>query len=144
MKNLKRLFVTVLLPFLMAVSAFAQTSVKVSGIVTSADDGLPLMGVALMDGMGNGVITSLDGEYEIHVAPGTELTFSSIGFNEEKFVVPQAAVFTHNVVMQPESMKLDDVVVIAYGVRKKGTVAGSVSTVATVPATAFRAAFKSD
>ena len=31
--------------------------------------------------------------------------------------------------MKTESMKLDDVVVIAYGVRKKGTVAGSVSTV---------------
>ena len=31
--------------------------------------------------------------------------------------------------MKTESMRLDDVVVIAYGVRKKGTVAGSVSTV---------------
>ena len=31
--------------------------------------------------------------------------------------------------MQTESLKLEDAVVIAYGVRKKGTVAGSVSTV---------------
>jgi TonB-linked SusC/RagA family outer membrane protein len=44
-------------------------------------------------------------------------------------IVPAGDTFVHNVVMQPESMKLDDVVVIAYGVRKKGTVAGSVSTV---------------
>ena len=31
--------------------------------------------------------------------------------------------------MDPENLKLEDAVVIAYGVRKKGTVAGSVSTV---------------
>ena len=129
MRNSKKLILTILLPFLCAVSALAQTVVKVSGVVTSADDGLPMIGVAVMDGRGNGVVTSLDGDYEIVVAPGVELTFSSIGFNEEKFVVPAAETIVHNVVMHPESMKLDDVVVIAYGVRKKGTVAGSVSTV---------------
>ena len=129
MRNSKKLILTILLPFLCAVSALAQTVVKVSGVVTSADDGLPMIGVAVMDGRGNGVVTSLDGDYEIVVAPGVELTFSSIGFNDEKFVVPAAETIVHNVVMHPESMKLDDVVVIAYGVRKKGTVAGSVSTV---------------
>ena len=129
MRNFKKLFLAILLPFLCAVSALAQTSVKVTGVVTSADDGLPMIGVAVMDGRGNGVVTSLDGDYEIVVAPGVELTFSSIGFNDEKILVPAVETFTHNVVMQPESMKLEDAVVIAYGVRKKGTVAGSVSTV---------------
>ena len=142
MKNLKKVILTFLLPVLGAVTAFAQTSVKVSGVVTSADDGLPMIGAAVMDGKGAGVVTSLDGDYEIVVAPGTELVFSSIGFNEERVVVPQAATFVHNVVMHPESVKLDDVVVIAYGVRKKGTVAGSVSTVKadkieTTPTAAF-------
>jgi len=129
MKKLFKPVMTILLSAITAVALSAQTSVKVSGVVTSADDGLSMIGVAVMDGSGNGVITSLDGDYEIFVSPGTELTFSSIGFNEEKVVVPQVESFTHNVVMQPESLKLDDVVVIAYGVRKKGTVAGSVSTV---------------
>lgn len=129
MRNFKRLLLTFLLSAISAAAAFAQSSVKVSGVVTSADDGLPMIGVAVMDTHGNGVITSLDGEYEIEVAPGTELLFSSIGFIDEKVVVPQVESFVHNVVMQTESMKLDDVVVIAYGVRKKGTVAGSVSTV---------------
>ena len=129
MRHFKKLFLTVLLPFLGGIAALAQTSVKVSGVVTSSDDGFPMIGVAVMDGKGNGVVTSLDGDYVIDVAPGTELIFSCIGFNEEKAVVPQAETYTLNVVMHPETMKLDDVVVIAYGVRKKGTVAGSVSTV---------------
>ena len=111
------------------VSAYAQSVVKVSGVVTSAEDGLPMMGVGVVAGPGNGVITSLDGDYVINVAPGTEITFSSIGYEDVKVTVPAVAEFTHNVVMHPESLQLDDVVVIAYGVRKKGTVAGSVSTV---------------
>lgn len=129
MKKYLKLIVTTLLSAVTGFALYAQTPVKVSGVVTSADDGLPMIGVAVMAGPGIGVTTSLDGDYVIEVTPGTELVFSSIGFNEERVVVPQVASFTHNVVMQPETMTIDDVVVIAYGVRKKGTVAGSVSTV---------------
>ena len=130
MKNFKLYLISVIAVLALgSVSAYAQTQVKVTGVVTSAEDGLPMMGVGVMAGPGNGVITSLDGDYVIEVAPGTELVFSSIGFVDEKVTVPSVAEFVHNVVMQPESLQLDDVVVIAYGVRKKGTVAGSVSTV---------------
>lgn len=130
MRNLKKLFVTILL--LSAGGGFAlsaQNTVKVSGVVTSSEDNLPMIGVGVMAGQGVGVITSMDGEYSIDVTPGTTLTFSSIGYEDQTIVVPLVETFVHNVIMQPESMKLDDVVVIAYGVRKKGTVAGSVSTV---------------
>ncbi len=129
MKKMPKIIATLVLAIAGCFALNAQSLVKVSGVVTSSDDGLPMIGVAVMDGAGNGVITSLDGDYAIDVAPGTELTFSSIGYLDAKVVVPQTEIFTHNVQMQPESMKLDDVVVIAYGVRKKGTVAGSVSTV---------------
>ena len=130
MRNLLKFTLTVLL-FCLSGSflLFAQTVVKVSGVVTSAEDGLPMMGAGVVAGLGNGVITNLDGEYEIMVAPGTELTFSSIGFDDVKVVVPEVEHFVFDVRMETESMTLDDVVVVAYGVRKKGTVAGSVSTV---------------
>ncbi len=129
MKNCLKHLLTIALSVIAGLPVLAQSTVKVVGMVTSADDGLPMIGVAVMAGPGNGVITSLDGEYEIHVTPGTELTFSSIGFLEEKVVVPQTETFTYNVVLQTETINLDDAMVIAYGVRKKGTVAGSVSTV---------------
>ena len=137
-----KLILTIFLSVLTGMMLSAQTTVKVTGVVTSAEDGLPMMGVGVVAGPGNGVITSLDGDYVIEVAPGTELVFSSIGYTDEKIVVPSVAEFTHNVVMQPENLQLDDVVVIAYGVRKKGTVAGSVSTVKSeklenTPAAAF-------
>ena len=128
MKSIRNLILTVFF-LILCVAASAQTNVKVSGVVTSSEDGLPMIGVGVLAGPGTGVTTSLDGDYAIEVPAGTELVFSSIGYQEVKVVVPAGATFVHNVVMHPESMQLDDVVVIAYGVRKKGTVAGSVSTV---------------
>ena len=129
MNKTSKIIAVILLTIFGCSTLSAQTLVKVSGVVTSADDGLPMIGVGVMAGPGNGVITSLDGEYLIETAPGTTLTFSSIGYQDQTVVVPQAETFVHNVIMQSEAMTLDDVVVIAYGVRKKGTVAGSVSTV---------------
>ena len=115
---------------LCSAAAIAQTTVKVSGIVTSAEDNMPLVGVTVIAGPGVGVSTSIDGDYSIDVAPGTKLVFSSIGFLDEEYTVAQGSPeIRHDVVMQTESMRLDDVVVIAYGVRKKGTITGSVATI---------------
>ena len=110
-------------------SMSAQSLVKVSGVVTSAEDGLPIIGASVMAGPSTGVVTSIDGDYVIEVVAGTELTFSSIGFAEQKVVVPEGTTYECNVVLKTDTVVLDDVVVIAYGVRKKGTVAGSVATV---------------
>lgn len=83
-----------------------------------------------MPDRGVGVSTGVDGDYSITVAPGTKLVYSSIGYNDAEFIVPEgAAEVKHDVVLETESMQLDDVVVIAYGVRKKGTITGSVATV---------------
>ena len=71
MRNIKLLIVSIILSVLASgVSAYAQSIVKVSGVVTSAEDGLPMIGVGVVAGPGNGVITSLDGDYVIEVAPG--------------------------------------------------------------------------
>ena len=120
------------LSFLMSAAGFtasAQNAVKVKGVVTSQDDGLPLIGVAVMAGPGNGVLTSLDGDYEIEVPAGTELLFSCIGFEEKRVMITEDGPAILDVVLKTESLKIEDAVVIAYGVRKKGTVAGSVATV---------------
>lgn len=107
------------------------SDVTVSGIVTSAEDGLPLVGVAVMAGPANGVMTLDDGSYSITAPAGSVLVFSSIGFRQYEYTVPSGSegAVTCNVVLETDQMLLDDVVVIAYGVRKKGTVAGSVASV---------------
>lgn len=105
--------------------------VSVRGTVFSADDGEPLVGVGVVSANGNGVITSLDGVYSIWTIPGDVLTFSSIGFKTYKWKVPMdsESQVTLDVVLEVESTALDETVVVAYGTRKKGTIAGSVSAV---------------
>lgn len=104
--------------------------VTVSGVVTSAEDKLPLVGVAIVTDKMQGVTTTLDGTYTIQVEAGTKLSFSYLGYREVVYTVPSGeAKQTYNLVMQSDAENIDDVVVIAYGVRKKGTVAGSVSAV---------------
>ena len=100
-------------------------NVTVSGIVTSADDKQPLIGVNVISGATSGVSTLADGTYRITVSAGTTLTFQYIGYKPFEFTVPAGrSSVTCDVALQGDSQTLDDVVVIAYGVRKKGTIAG--------------------
>ena len=134
---LKRHFNSILTCLLLALAmmphfAFAQGGaiVTVSGVVTSAEDKQPLIGVTVVTEKMSGVTTALDGTYSIKVEAGTKLSFSYLGYRSVDWTVPTGSdKAVYNLVMQSDTESIDDVVVIAYGVRKKGTVAGSVSAV---------------
>ena len=132
-RHFNSLLTCLLLAFAMVPNfAFAQggSVVTVSGVVTSAEDKLPLIGVAVVTEKMQGVTTMLDGTYTIKAEAGTKLSFSYLGYRSVEWVVPaDKEAVTYNLVMQSDTEAIDDVVVIAYGVRKKGTVAGSVSAV---------------
>ncbi len=143
MKILLHLFVFVLVVTPLSAAAQSAQEVTVSGVVTSAEDGEPLIGVNVISGPTSGVSTLFDGSYTLKAAAGTTLTFQYIGFQSVEYVVPagQPSV-TYNLEMKSDSQTVEDVVVIAYGVRRKGTIAGSVSTVKadkveSTPAAAF-------
>lgn len=121
----------------------AQDKVTVTGTVTSADDGQPLPGAAIVADSSNASVTDIDGKYSIEVSAGTELTISCLGFFQITFSVPYGEDnLVRNFSMKSEAQALDDVVVVAYGTKKKGTITGSVSTVKSdkmkdVPAASF-------
>jgi len=111
---------------------YAQSGQKVtvSGTITSSEDGEPLIGVTIVTESFQGVVSDFDGTYSISAEAGTTLNFSYLGYQSVDYVVPEGkSAVTFDVAMDVASEELEDVVVIAYGVRKKGTVAGSVSTV---------------
>lgn len=144
MRNTLLSVLSLLLVWTAGGSALAQSGVTVSGKVLSAVDGLPVIGAAVVADNGRGVSTSVDGSYSIQAPPGTRLIYSLIGYESAEFVIPSnaATAITHDVTLAEASEMLDDVVVIAYGVRKKGTIAGSVATVKaekveTTPTAAF-------
>ena len=116
--------------------------VLVKGIVTD-DTGAALVGAGIVSAPGTGVLSGLDGSYSISVPAGTTLEVSFIGCKSVYYKVPEGeSEVVFNVRMESDAESLDDVVVIAYGVRKKGTVAGSVAVVKsdkleTTPTAAF-------
>lgn len=124
-------------------TTLAQTF-SVKGTVMSADDNEPLIGATILqEGTTNGVVTDVDGNYTIEVKDASKATLviSYIGMVTQKHPV-NAQTKTLNITLTSDSKVMDEVVVVAYGVRKKGTIAGSVSAVKAekienVPAASF-------
>ena len=130
----RKLLFSLIFAFCCLSTLYAQQTamVTVSGRVISAEDKQPLIGVSVVTEDMQGVATDVDGKYSIKAKSGSVLTFSYLGFKNVEWRVPKdASSVQYNVEMETDSESIDDVVVIAYGTRKKGTVAGSVASVKT-------------
>ena len=108
--------------------AFAQEGKKITGHVVD-DMNEPLIGASiLVVGTSTGVITDLDGNFNIIVPSGaTALQISYVGY--ETVTVPVPSGNTVNVKMKSDAQMLSDVVVIGYGTQRKSDLTGSVSNV---------------
>ncbi|AHW58830.1 TonB-linked outer membrane protein, SusC/RagA family [Draconibacterium orientale] len=100
----------------------------VSGKVTD-NSGAPLPGVTVVvKGTNNGVITDTDGSYSLSdVSPDNTLIFSFIGMQSQEVAVGNQTVI--NITMEVDVIGIEEVVTIGYGVQKKTTVTGAISTV---------------
>lgn len=103
----------------------AQNSLK--GKVTDSA-GEPLAGVMVMvQGTSNGAVTAADGSYSISVPDGAVIEYSCLGLSTITYKFNGTA--THNVVMEEDSLFLDDAVVVGYGVQKKSSMTSAVSAI---------------
>ena len=98
-----------------------------TGTVIAAN-GEPIIGASILEkGTSNGIITDLDGNFELTLTQGSELQISYVGF------ITQTVKITDNkplkIVLKENTKLLDEVVVIGYGTQKKSDVSGSVTTV---------------
>ncbi len=111
----------------------AETDPKVepatiSGVVTSAENGEPLIGVTvLIKGTTTGSITDVDGRYTIDASAEDVLVFSFIGMQDKEIQVGVQTVI--DVVLASDNELLEEVVVIGYGTQKKSHLTGAVSKV---------------
>jgi TonB-linked SusC/RagA family outer membrane protein len=106
-------------------AVFGTLSAKpISGKVTSATDGEPLIGATVqVQGDKNGVVTDFDGNYTIQAEQGQTLVFSYVGYLTKTVKVGAAS--TIDVALDEDRQSLDEVVVIGYGVQKKKLVTGA-------------------
>jgi TonB-linked SusC/RagA family outer membrane protein len=110
--------------------AMAQQTRKVSGKVVDTNTGEALIGVkVLIKGTTRGTVTDFNGSFSIDI-PNTEneiLTFSYIGYEETEEKVKNSSTLT--VKMGEATKQMDEVVVVGYGVQKKQSVIGSISSI---------------
>ncbi len=106
----------------------AQT--KVTGRVTSSDDGAPMpyVNIQVKGQQGMGAMTNTEGKYVMEKVPSNAvLVFSFIGFTTQEVALNGRA--TVDVVLKPDAVNLDEVMVVAYGTATKGTFTGSAAMV---------------
>ncbi len=106
----------------------AQTK-QIKGIVTAREDGLSIPGVSvIVKGTTIGTITQINGAYTLGVpADANTLVFSFVGMETQEIDMDGRTEI--NVVLETESIGMDEVVVTAYGSKGKVGLRGAISTV---------------
>ncbi len=101
---------------------------EITGNVSDVN-GDPLPGVTVVSkGTTDGTITDMDGNYTLQIANESAiLVYSFVGMKSQEVSV--AGKTTINIELEEETIGLEEVVSIGYGVQKKSVVTGSISSV---------------
>ena len=97
---------------------FAQTR-EITGVVTSGEDGMPIPGVSvIVKGTTLGTVTDMDGRFALQVpTDAQDVVFSFVGMASQEIAI--AGRNTINIVMQPQAIGVDEVVVTALGIKRE-------------------------
>lgn len=109
-------------------SSITQQQKSISGKVTDSF-GSPLPGVTVVvKGTTQGTISSSNGEYSLpNVSSGATLVFSFVGLKTKEIIVTNKDVI--DVILNDETIGMDEVVVIGYGSQSIRNVTGSISKI---------------
>ena len=110
------------------ISGLSSQTSKVTGkVIDSA--GIPLPGVSVVvKGTTNGTITDSNGSYILPNVPvNATLQFSFVGMKSQEIAVSGQS--TINVTLSEEAFGIEEVVAVGYGVQKKTSVTGAISSV---------------
>ena len=109
-------------PFLLWAQEFNLSGV----VVDNTGETLPGVSIAVK-GTTRGVITDMNGAFQLKVSKGETLVFSYVGYDEQQILITNQKIL--NIRMEPTTMGLDEVVVVGYGMVKKSDLTGSVASV---------------
>ncbi len=104
--------------------------IRIKGVVKDSRDPLPFANI-LVKGTKEGTNSDIDGNYEIDVPIGAVLEFSYSGYETQTRKITSATSSVLNVTLSEE--ELEELVVTGYGVQRKSSVTGSVSSIGYAP-----------
>lgn len=103
-----------------------QQNSKVKGTVKDAQ-GEPVIGANVtVVGTSSGSITDMDGNFSVDAAPGAKIKVSFIGYKDQIVTVRKG--ISLNIVLEEDALSLGEVEVVAYGVQKKVSITGAISS----------------
>ncbi len=102
---------------------------KLSGTITD-EKGSPFPGVNItVEGTTIGTMSDVNGKYSLAIPGGSAaVIFTFVGYSTQRIAVEGKN--TIDVVMMPDVMNLDEVVVVGYGTTRRATITGAVASVA--------------
>lgn len=131
-------FRAMMLILLMAVVSLGRVhgqTLTVTGVVTSAEDGTPIVGCTVrIEGSRKATTTNISGEYSIQANKGETLLFNFIGYKQEKRVVASSKL---NVAMKTDNAPLSESVVVCFGTGRTKAVVGTGAYMAICPRPAY-------
>lgn len=111
----------------LCLNTYAQT-IAVHGTITDATTGETVVGASVViKGTSKGVISDIDGRYNIEIDANATLQFSFIGYATQD--IPVNGRKTINVALREDDTMLDEIVTIGYGTVKKDDATGSVTVI---------------
>lgn len=112
---------------MLPVGAYAQSK-TIHGVVKDAN-GETIIGASVgQKGTKNATVTNLDGEFSISVPDNAVLEISYIGYNNQRVAVNGKS--SLEIVLTEDVHKLNELVVVGYGVMKKKDLTGAVGSLA--------------
>ena len=111
-----------------SVLVWAQT-IPVTGKISSAKDNSPIPAVSVtVKGTKTGTVTDASGNFQINVPDEKSiLVFSSQGFTLQEIMVGNQS--SINIRLEENIQKMDEVVVVGYGLQRRRDVTGAISSV---------------
>lgn len=126
---MKNFLLMLVLTVFSSATVFAQQK-TINGKVTSADDGLPLLGVTIgIKGKPVGTQSDADGLYSIQANEEDILVFSYVSMQQQEITVGSASRI--DVILEESNQNLQEVVVVGFGTQRKANLTGAVSTIDT-------------
>jgi Ca-activated chloride channel family protein len=112
---------------LLAIAAFAQKPITITGIVTDIA-GRPVSRATVQEkGTSNSTSADDQGNFSITVkSTDALLIFTSVGFQQK--IVPVKGITTLKVVLDATTQALNEVVVVGFGIQKKHAITGGIMT----------------
>lgn len=122
-----------LLTFMLVMLGAGLMAQTITGTVRDKSTGEALPGASVyVQGTTLGTVTDIDGNYKMEISAGTAtISASFVGYKNasQRVVVAKGQSLTINWQLEPESLMLDELVVIGYGVQQKSVVTGAISGV---------------